>query len=115
MAHSSKNIARLKRKKRIRARIAGTTLRPRLSVYRSNKHIMAQLVDDTVSQTLASASDLKDTKGTPLERAKKVGGEIAVAAKAKKIEMVVFDRNGYRYHGCVKALAEAAREAGLKF
>ncbi len=115
MAHSTKDIARLKRKKRIRARVSGTAMRPRLSVYRSNKHVFAQLVDDTKSQTLASASDLKEAKGTPMERAKKVGGEIATAAKAKNIEMAVFDRNGYRYHGCVKALADAAREAGLKF
>lgn len=115
MAQSKKHQARLRRKIRIRARVSGTAERPRLVVYRSNTHISAQLVDDNSRKTILSASDLKEKKGSKIERAQKVGASIAESAKEKKIGTCVFDRNGYQYHGRVKALAEAAREAGLVF
>lgn len=103
---------------RIRKRVSGTTASPRLSVFRSNKEIYAQIVDDTKGTTLAAASSrdkaLADSKGTKIEKAKAVGAAIAEKAKAAGIEAVVFDRGGYLYHGRVKALADAAREAGLK-
>lgn len=113
-----KSSRRLKIKQRVRKNISGTAARPRLSVYRSNTGMYAQIIDDESGRTLASASSLKDKKanGIPkVEQAKVVGSAIAEKAKAAGIEMVVFDRNGYLYHGRVKALAEAAREAGLKF
>lgn len=114
---SPKELSRLRRKRRIRARITGTATRPRLVVNRSNKHISAQLVDDESGTTLASAHDISEKKGkaNKTERAQKVGTKVAEAAKKKKIESCIFDRNGYKYHGRVKALAEAAREAGLNF
>lgn len=112
---STKVQSRLRRKKRIRARISGSNERPRLVVSRSNKHISAQLVDDATGVTLASANDMKEKNGNKMESAQSVGTKIAEAAKAKKISKCVFDRSGYRYHGRVKALAEAAREAGLEF
>jgi len=101
---------------RIRQKIKGTGKRPRLSVFRSNKHIYAQVVDDSVNKTLACASDLK-TKGAknPKDRAKKVGEEIALACQKKKIKSVIFDKGGYEYSGLIKILADAAREKGLKF
>jgi large subunit ribosomal protein L18 len=113
--------ARDKRKARIRRKISGTTARPRLTVYKSLKHMYAQLVDDTTGKTLVSVStgskslknDVKDDDKTAA--AKKVGEAIARAAKEKGIEAVVFDRNGFDYHGRVQAVAAAAREAGLKF
>ncbi len=113
----SKNVARVRRHERVRAKISGTALTPRLCVYRSNKHIEAQLIDDTKGMTLASSSSivLKLANGSNVEAASKVGEDIAKKALALKIETVVFDRSGYIYHGRVKALAEAAREAGLKF
>ena len=110
-----------RRKLRIRRRITGTEDRPRLSVYRSGRHIYAQVVLDSEGRTLAAASTLsRDLKGTLEEddksdAARKVGALIAKMCLAKNIEKVVFDRNGYLYHGRVKALAEAAREAGLQF
>ena len=112
---------RLRRALSIRRRIEGAAERPRLSVYRSAKHIYAQLIDDIAGQTLASAStqmkslrdDVKDLKKT--EAAEKVGQTLAEAAKAKGIETVVFDRNGWPYHGRIAALAKGAREGGLKF
>lgn len=108
--------SRIKRKMHIRKDIFGTAERPRLSVYRSNKHIYAQLIDDVNSLTLVSASDKQSTeKGTNTEKATRVGETVAKLALSKKIETVVFDRNGYKYHGRVKALADAARTAGLKF
>ncbi len=116
----NKHIKRKRRQKRIRARIFGTSDCPRLSVFRSNQHIYVQLIDDLKGQTLVSASDLeikfkdKKFKGK-IEIAKKVGEEIARRALAKNIKKIVFDRSGYRYHGRVKAIAEAARELGLKF
>ncbi|MCQ2536912.1 MAG: 50S ribosomal protein L18 [Lachnospiraceae bacterium] len=112
-----KKIARrLKIKAGIRTKISGTAERPRLSVFRSNAQIYAQVIDDVKGVTLASASSLKITdKMTKSEKAAKVGTMIAEAAKKAGVEAVVFDRNGYLYHGRVQALADAAREAGLKF
>jgi large subunit ribosomal protein L18 len=97
---------RLRRQKRIRAKVAGTSSRPRLSVYRSNKYMYAQLIDDTVGKTLVSA------KG---QKASEVGKKIAELATKLKVKAVVFDRGGYRYHGRVPSLAESAREGGLVF
>ena len=115
MAQRKKVTARLRRKNRIRSRLSGSAARPRLVVFRSNTHIAAQLIDDTAGKTLVAANDLKEKKGSKMERAQKVGKNIAEFAKEKKIESCLFDRNGYQYHGRVKALAEAAREGGLKF
>lgn len=112
---ATKEHSRLQRKRRIRAKISGSEARPRLVVFRSNNHITAQLIDDNNGVTLASAHDIKEKKGSKIERAQKVGQEIAKNAIGKKIETCVFDRNGYRYHGRIKALADAAREAGLQF
>ena len=112
-----KKIARrLRIKASIRTRIAGTAEQPRLTVFRSNSQIYAQVIDDEKGQTLASASSLsiKD-KMTKTEKAAQVGKMSAEAAKKAGVEAVVFDRNGYLYHGRVKSLADAAREAGLKF
>ena len=106
---------RAKRKRSIRKKVNGTPARPRLSVFRSAKHIYAQVVDDIGGATVASASDLKAGEGTKVDRAKAVGEAVAKACAAKGIDTVVFDRNGYKYHGRVRALADAAREAGLKF
>ena len=112
-------IARRKKiKQRVRKNVSGTPERPRLSVYRSNTGMYAQIINDEDGRTLVSASSLKDKKanGIPkIEQAKLVGQAIAEKAKAAGIEKVVFDRNGYLYHGRVKALADAAREAGLNF
>ena len=112
------NIARLKRHKRVRAKISGTAACPRLNVVRSSKNIYAQIIDDEQGVTLAAASsvekDFGETKGNK-DEARKVGALIAERAKAKGIETVVFDRGGYIYHGRVKELAEGAREGGLKF
>lgn len=107
---------RLQRHRRIRARVVGTADRPRLAVFRSLKHITAQLIDDQAGRTLAVMSD-RDLKsgGTKSERAQLVGEQIATKAKAVKIVSVVFDRGGYLFHGRVKALAEGARAGGLKF
>lgn len=112
------NKARAKRHARVRAKISGTPERPRLNVYRSTKHIYAQLIDDVNGVTLASASSMdKDFEGTGgnVEAARKVGTIIAERALAKNITEVVFDRGGYLYHGRVKELADGAREGGLKF
>ena len=105
-------------KKRVRGLVSGTAERPRLTVYKSNKEIYAQLVDDSNSKTLASfSSKSKDANkdGTKVEQASSVGLKIAEIAKKSKISTVVFDRNGFIYHGRIKALAEGAREGGLKF
>jgi len=113
--------ARLKRKKRIRKRIRGTETRPRLSVFRSARHIYGQIVDDTQGRTLAAASSLSpEIKGKvagqkKAEMAKEVGRLLALKAKEKGIISVVFDRNGFLYHGRVKAVAESCREHGLVF
>ena len=112
------NAQRLKRHKRVRAKISGTPERPRLDVFRSEKHIYAQLIDDVNGNTLCSASSVeKDFEGvgSNKEAAKKVGMTVAERAKEKGIEEVVFDRGGYIYHGRVQALAEGAREGGRKF
>jgi len=111
-----KNKLRQKRHTRVRGKISGTAERPRLNVFRSNTNIYAQVIDDVAGVTLASASSLdKSVTGTKTEQATKVGELVAKAATAKGIEEVVFDRGGYLYHGRVQALAEAARENGLKF
>ena len=115
---SKKFEKRAKIKRRIRKKVFGTTERPRLSVYRSNKGIYAQVIDDVEGKTLAASSSLnnKATEGkTKSEAAQVVGKELAEKAKKAGVETVVFDRNGYQYHGRVKSLAEAAREGGLKF
>ncbi|MDD5692999.1 MAG: 50S ribosomal protein L18 [Patescibacteria group bacterium] len=109
-------IKKERRKVRIRARIEGTAKKPRLSVSSSNKHIIAQLVDDQTGQTIAFASDLKiKEKMTKTDKGFKVGEAIAEEAKKKKVTEVVFDRGGKLYHGRVKALAEGARKSGLNF
>ena len=112
-----KNKLRLKRHRRIRGKISGTAERPRLSIFRSDKNIYAQLIDDVAGVTLASASTLDEnvSDATKVEQAAAVGKAIAEAAKAKDISTVVFDRSGYLYHGRVQALADAARENGLDF
>jgi large subunit ribosomal protein L18 len=119
MANKSRNDMRKKRHLRIRKSLIGTPNKPRLSVFRSSKHIYAQVIDDVNGVTLASAtSNEKENKlanGGNVEAAKVVGQRIAEQALERKIENVVFDRSGYLYHGRVKALAEAARTAGLKF
>jgi large subunit ribosomal protein L18 len=109
--------ARQRRHKRVRRRISGSAERPRLVVFRSNKGISAQLVDDAAGRTLAAASwvALKSFKGTKKEQAAEVGKLLAASAKKAGIETVVFDRAGYLFHGRVKALADGAREGGLKF
>jgi len=111
----NKSVARKRRHKRIIAIIHGTARRPRLVVFRSNEFISAQIIDDDARKTIAAASDFKNKKGTKTESAKNVGAEIAKKAVEAKITEAVFDRNGFKYHGRVKALAEGAREAGLKF
>lgn len=111
-----KTLKRLRRHAKIRTQISGTASRPRLAIFRSNSNIYAQLIDDTTGKTLGAVSDLKMKKeGTKVEMSKKVGAEIAKVASGLKIEEVVFDRGGFSYHGRVKALADAAREGGLKF
>lgn len=110
-----KKTKRLQLHKRVRKNITGTGERPRLSVYRSNQHIYAQIIDDSKGQTLAYVSDLKIAEGTKKERAGKVGEELAKVALEKKIKSVVFDRGGYKYHGRVEALAQGARKGGLVF
>ncbi|MFH0818899.1 MAG: 50S ribosomal protein L18 [Patescibacteria group bacterium] len=104
----------VRRQRRIRSKICGTSVKPRLTVFRSSKHISCQLIDDINSTTLAQAND-KEITGTKIERAKAVGATIAAVAKTKKIEKVVFDKGSYRYHGRVKELADAARQNGLVF
>ena len=118
MTTLTKPQARARRHKRVRGKISGTAERPRLVVHRSNKGISAQLIDDMKGTTLAAASWVqlkKSFNGTKTEQASEVGKLLAQKAKTAKIEQVVFDRAGYLYHGRVKALAEGAREGGLKF
>lgn len=116
MNKSSNNSGRIQRKRRVRAKISGTSERPRLAVYKSLKSIYAQVIDDVAGKTLASAklSELKAAKNT-IEGAKEVGKLVAKKCIALKISVVTYDRAGYRYHGKVKALAEGAREGGLQF
>lgn len=113
----SKNSVRVRKHARVRAKISGTAECPRLVVFRSNKHIEAQIIDDTKGVTLAAASSvsMKLENGSNIEAAKKVGAKVAEIAVSKNISAVVFDRGGYVYHGRVAALADAAREGGLKF
>jgi large subunit ribosomal protein L18 len=104
------------RKQKIRSSVSGTSSRPRLTVTISNLHISAQIIDDSISKTLASASTVgKKLEGNLSQKAETVGKDIAKAASAKKVSEVVFDRNGKKYHGRVKAFADGAREGGLKF
>ncbi|HAT61512.1 MAG TPA: 50S ribosomal protein L18 [Prevotella sp.] len=106
---------RIKIKFRIRKNLNGTAERPRLSVFRSNKQIYAQVINDLTGKTVASASSLGLDKMPKIDQAKKVGELVAEKAKTAGVETVVFDRNGYLYHGRIQALADAAREGGLKF
>ena len=120
MSIGKKLEGRVRRKVRIRKKVIGTTERPRLNVFRSAKHIYAQVIDDIKGVTVAAASTVqKGVKGTvtgkKVDQAKAVGKTLAEACKSKNIEAVVFDRGGFRYHGRVKAVAEGAREGGLKF
>ena len=111
----TKNQARLKRRRRVRAKVVGTAERPRISVFRSNRGIFAQLIDDDAGRTLAAVNwteaELRSLK--PMDQARRAGELLAERAKAAGIERAVFDRGGYQYHGRVKALAEGARESGL--
>ena len=113
---ADRKLSRARRHKRVRVHVEGTAQRPRLAVFRSLNHLYAQLIDDGASHTLASAStvDLK-VKGNGVAQAQEVGKAIAAKAKAKGVSQVVFDRGGFLYHGRIKALADAAREAGLEF
>ena len=121
MAIKSRTTARRRRHKRVRRKVYGTSVCPRLNVFRSAKHICAQLIDDEQGMTLAQASTLElqfrnqDDPGTQIDRAKNVGAVVAARAQEQGIDRVVFDRSGYKYHGRVKALADAARESGLQF
>ena len=117
MTVQTKEAVRLKRRRRVRAKVHGTAERPRIAVFRSNRGIFAQLIDDDAGRTLASVAwteaDLRDLK--PGEQARRAGALLAERAKAAGVETVVFDRGGYQYHGRVKALADGAREGGLAF
>lgn len=121
MAKATSILARQRRHTRVRRHVSGTPERPRLNVFRSSSHIYAQVIDDVAGRTLAAASDLDkdlaDSVGgkTKTERAKAVGEAVARRAKSAGVEQVVFDRGGFKYHGRVQALANAAREAGLGF
>lgn len=121
MANVNRAVSRQRRHARVRAKVHGTTDRPRLNVYRSLEHIYAQVIDDTTGSTLASASTVdQDLRGdlvslNKIDQAKAVGKAVAERAKAKGITKVVFDRGGYPYHGRVKALADSSREGGLEF
>ena len=116
MAVNEKVRARTRRHRRVRKKIVGTPERPRLAVFRSNRHIYAQIIDDVAGKTLASASTLATKKGDdPQARAKAVGTELATTAKKAGVSSVAFDRGGFMFHGQVKALAEGAREGGLEF
>jgi large subunit ribosomal protein L18 len=117
MTVKTKGQSRLRRRRRVRAKVRGTAERPRLSVFRSNRGIQAQVIDDVAGHTLAAVNwtedDLKSLKS--MDQAKRAGELLAERAKAAGVETVVFDRGGYRYHGRVKALADGAREKGLAF
>jgi large subunit ribosomal protein L18 len=114
---SVKEVSRQKKKARIRSKLAGSTERPRLCIFRSSKHIYAQVIDDATGTTLVAAStlDVDGLKNANKDTAAAIGKEIAKRAMEKNIKAVVFDRNGYLYHGRVKAIADGAREAGLEF
>ena len=113
---TDRKVGRLKRHKRVRVNMSGTKERPRLAVYRSLNHVYAQLIDDAGKHTMAAASTVElKSKGNGVAEAAKVGKAIAAKAKAAGVNTVVFDRGGFLYHGRIKALADAAREAGLEF
>jgi large subunit ribosomal protein L18 len=115
-AARAKRQGRLRRHTRVRRRVVGTAERPRLAVFRSNRHIYAQLIDDAAGRTLAAAGSLAlPGEGDKKQAARRVGSELARLAKASGVTSVVFDRGGYQYHGRVRALADAAREGGLDF
>jgi large subunit ribosomal protein L18 len=107
--------ARLKRKLRIRKKISGTLERPRLTVSRSTKHIYAQVIDDIAGKTLVSVHSFKDEKRAGVDQCKELGKRIGEACKKQNINQIVFDKNGYEYHGRIKALADGCREAGIQF
>jgi large subunit ribosomal protein L18 len=117
MSVKSKHTIRLKRRRRVRSKVRGTADRPRLSVFRSNRGMLAQVIDDVQGHTVASVvwteADLREL--APMEQAKKAGELVATRARQAGVQHCVFDRGGYRYHGRVRALAEGAREAGLDF
>ena len=112
---AKKTLKRIQRHRRIRSRVFGTPEKPRLAFFRSNKHIYAQLIDDTAGNTLVGVSSLKADYGGTQEGAKQLGAAIAKQAKDKKISKAVFDRGGFMYAGSVKTFADAAREGGLEF
>ena len=112
---NTKTQKRERRHARIRAKVSGTEAKPRLSVFKSNKFVYAQIINDEKGETLAQVSSKKIVKGTMLEKALQTGKEIARLAKEKKVEAVVFDRGGFIYKGKIKAIADGAREGGLKF
>ena len=116
MEHTKrKQFKRTLRHKRVRSKVKGHTQRPRLAVFKSDKHIYAQVIDDIIGKTLISASDLDIAKGKKSEKAVEVGKRVGEKAKSLGITQVSFDRGGFKYHGRIKALADGAREAGLKF
>jgi large subunit ribosomal protein L18 len=117
MSVKTKDAIRLRRRRRVRAKVSGTAERPRVAVFRSNRGVSAQLIDDVAGATLAYASwtESEFKSLDKMEQAKQVGAALAARAKAAGVETVVFDRGGYQYHGRVKALAEGAREGGLAF
>ena len=121
MSKIAKRQKKIRRHKRVRAKVMGTSIRPRLSVFRSNRHVWTQVIDDTAGKTIIAASDqdlpssVKKSTGKKMEMAEKVGALIAQRSLEKKITRVVFDRGGYRYHGILRAVAEGARKGGLKF
>jgi large subunit ribosomal protein L18 len=115
MSIAQKQLQRKRRHARVRSQVVGSAEKPRLSVYRSNKFVYAQLIDDETGTTLVSSSDVKDTAGTKTDRAKTVGKNIAEGAKKQNIATVVFDRGGFKFAGRVKAVAEEARAGGLEF
>ena len=114
--HIDRKLGRAKRHRRVRVNVSGTSETPRLAVYRSLNHLYAQLIDDGASKTVAAASTVElKAKGNGMAEAAQVGKQIAAKAKAAGVNRVVFDRGGFLYHGRIKALADAAREAGLEF
>ena len=114
MATTTRRRGREQRHKRVRKKVIGTAERPRLAVYRSNRYVYAQLIDDYVGRTLLAVSSLGAKEGDPTEQAKAVGQELATRAKEAGIKAVTFDRGGFQYHGRVRAVAEGAREGGLE-
>lgn len=115
MAHITRHEKRDRRHRRVRAKVVGTAARPRLSVYKSNTRLTAQIIDDTVGTTIVSVDSAKEKAKTPRERAEAAATTIASLAKKKNVAKVVFDRGGFQYTGTIKAFADAARAAGLEF